>query len=141
MKKLHLLAGLTLLISFFLPWFEVFIFHASGYDLPNVLQKTANIFSNEKMNIFSYVLYSIPVFTMIHLLMVALDKMSYPIGIITGLIPVCCILYFMKKITYFDTLSDSLFDVLQYGIYITFFSGCFLTVLSCIGLYKKRLAP
>lgn len=65
--------SLALLVAFFLPWFNLFFFNISGFDLPTSLDKLSEIsgfFNNGKISKLNpaYFLYLIPVFSIINLI-------------------------------------------------------------------------
>lgn len=136
---MRIISGLfsaLLAISFFLPWMDISIFHASGYDLPSLFQQAA--VRGDSFVWIGYGLYLIPIFAIFHTICLFIGKYSRGFGLITAALPIIYLLYFIRNLTVSNSISGTFTDILQMGAYLTIVSAIMLFITTVGYLPENR---
>lgn len=127
MKFVKVIGNLLLLISFFLPWIDAMITTFNGFQLPKAVNDLIGMTGDNSGAVILYVLYLIPLLSIIYLILLAMNKPSRGFGILTGLVSLFILGYMMVK------GGSNLINTLQYGFYLCLVGAAIVFVSSFFG--------
>lgn len=109
--RLESICAAGMIISFFLPWAQIWGFSASGYNLG-------------KLGSYANLAWLIPCMSVVVIVLGLAGKSVKIAGLLTGLLPFAGLLYGISEI------GDKLFHVIGIGVYLTLATGLLLILTS-----------
>lgn len=139
-KRCEIIFAALMFTAFFIPWVKVGgLLYYSGYVIPDALFRLAHLFevsSGNKSGILvmayaSYLLYLIPLFSIIIIVMSFKNINLKPLSFAAGIIPLIALFY---SIFEFGNILNNLYA----GFYLTLFASLALIVSVCIKSCNKK---
>ncbi len=114
LKKLEPILALGIIIAFFLPWVKIPDFGTiAGYNIVNAANEINTALDLEKASNLLYIIYGIPLLSLVIIITALLNKDVKYISIFTGLF------ILMISITTFIYTKHAIIQLLDIGLYLT----------------------
>ena len=125
-KQIHNLCAITILVSFFLPWFHVFFISVPAYKFINYVNSLGEIFAeHQSIPFYLYFIYLFPLLSAIILFISIRNKDAGVFSLVSGVI-------FILWFTFFFIKTSIEVGMLGVGVYFTIIGSLGLIISSFI---------